>query len=125
MIRSRRWRAPDGALRVTATGLSCPRGYEGAASAMIDTNAGQFLALVPVAGSGRWLCVARRDAESDAAEAAEEFIRSEAVGCWSDGRLVLRDRDAEVAWAAEMLRRERAGLPVFWSEESREERRAA
>jgi hypothetical protein len=112
VIRVRRWRGPDEALRVTASGLRCPRPGDGITSARIELRGGIFHAMVPFGEDGVWYCVARGEYEVRVSEMAAEWLRTKVIGCWGHGGVAVRDSYDEDAFEAAMLARANAGTGV-------------
>jgi hypothetical protein len=119
------WRATDGALKVTLTGLPCDRGHSGSATITIrgeSTFAGwKRTATLPTRVTPRGaavelgvqLKVNGPVCDTTLVEAAKGWLCAHVVGAWSDGACAIHGEASAQLWELDVREREARGLPVY------------
>lgn len=117
------WRAQDGALKLTLSGLPCDRGYAGSATATVrlaETGeaAGLYVATVPTRLTRGGASVEVKLSTRAASEAVlgaviDAWMREHVVAAWSDGACVIVGHASERLWELDARARERCGLAVY------------
>jgi len=117
------WRAKDGALKLTLSGLPCDRGYAGSATATIrraETGeaAGLYVATVPTRLTRGGASVEVKLSTRAACEAVlgaviDAWMRDHVVAAWSDGACAIVGHASQRLWELDARARERRGLAVY------------
>lgn len=119
----RMWRAKDGALKLTLSGLPCDRGYAGSATATIrraETGeaAGLYVSTVPTRLKRGGASVEVKLSTRSASEAVlgaviDAWMREHVVAAWSDGACAIVGHASDRLWELDARTRERSGLAVY------------
>ena len=116
------WRAQDGALKLTLSGLPCDRGYAGSATATIrraETGeaAGLYVATVPTrltrgGASVEVKLSTRAVSEAVLGAVIDAWMRDHVVAAWSDGACAIVGHASLRLWELGARAREQRGLAV-------------